>query len=417
MNVRRLVKPVALRALALTGDPAALLYRCEPADPFPAYDRIGRSPLRRSRIGPWVTGRHAVVSELLRDQRFGVDRRRFRSYVDPPPAHLKDGRPVPPRHESLLFVDPPDHTRLRRLVAPAFSPRALAELRAEIEKLADTLVDRLAADRGGDVVSRLALPLPVAVIARLLGVPDVDHDQFAVWGDELVGLLEPMPSPERLRRAREADADITAYFYDLVEERRRHPGDDTLSALIRAQAEGEALSDTELLAMANLFVIAGFETTVNLLGGGLCALLERPDQIALLREEPELIPNAVEELLRYASPVQATTRVALEPIDLGDRHLEPGAPVILLLGAANRDTEVFQAPHLLDVTRPNANRHLAFSKGAHHCLGAALARLEAEAAIRAFIERLDEFEVREARWKPSVVLRGLDRLEISCRPR
>lgn len=416
-RARRVVKPAALWALARTGDAGADVLCARRADPYPAYARARRRPLTRSRVGGWVTADHATAAAVLRDARFGVDQRRLAGGTGPPTSVLPDGRPVPPRHELLLLMDAPDHTRLRRLVAPAFSPRVVREVRAEVDQRAADLVGRLAADGGGDVVARLALPLPVAVISQLLGLPEADHGRIGRWGEAMGWLLEPGAPAERYRSARQADADLAAYFYEIVDERRLALGDDVLSRLLVAQDGGEVISDTELLAMAALVVVAGFETTVNLLANGLLTLLDAPDQLALLREQPDLAPNAVEELLRLVSPVQIVNRIALEPVELAGSRIEVGEQVLVLLAGANRDPSVFPDPDRLDLTRPNAADHLSFSKGAHHCLGAALARQEGEATFLAIAEQLTDIEVVARRWRPTRVLRGLEELTVRCRAR
>jgi cytochrome P450 len=361
----------------------------------------------------WVLTRYAEVHETLREARFSVDRRRaaiVQENLDRLPRLLlgEEGG-----LRSMLITDPPDHTRLRGLVSKAFTPRRVAGLRPRIEAIVDELCGRVARQGGMDVMADLAAPLPAIVIAELLGVPAEDHTRFKAWSTELVTLVgDAFGGPgERfesvLRR-------ILDYLRGVIAERRRDPRDDLISAMIAAQEERDALSDAELLATSNLLLLAGHETTTNLIGNGLLALLRHPAELERLRAEPECLRPGIEELLRYDSPVQATARVAREDLELGGARLAAGALVVCGIGAANRDPEVFPEPDRLDVARAD-NRHLSFGLGAHFCLGAPLARLEGEIAFRALLERFPALALGEGelRWRRNLFLRGLEALPVA----
>jgi cytochrome P450 len=381
------VRRAVVTALAAGGDPAArLMLPAARRDPYPSYDRIrAAGPFARTRMG-WYTARHEVVSAVLRspafshdfsvDPRFqtrGMSHRRAEDLVDP----------LGP--DSMLGTDPPDHTRLRRLVAAGFTPRSVQALRPRVEEIAHDLLR----DLDGpvvDVVPRYARVLPVLVICEVLGVPARDRERFTAWGDVLAVTLDATASSLAQRRGQRALRGLMAYFDDLFAERRASPGDDLVSRLLAVEEDGDQLTYRELLATCLLLLAAGFETTVNLLGNGAKALLAHPDQGALLREEPGRLPDAVEEVLRHDAPVQLTARLAVRDIEIAGRTVPQGSPVVTLLGGANRDPAVFARPDDFDVTRPNVRQHLAFAAGVHHCLGAALARLEGEIGFAALLE-------------------------------
>ena len=376
-------------------------------DPYPTYralrrkDPVHRSPL----LDTWVLARYQEVALVLRDDRFSVERERWRGAQAFTPA---------PRVASMLVVDPPYHTRLRRLVSRAFTPRTVERLRPRVEAIVDQALDRAAARGGMELIEDLAYPLPVTVIAELLGVPSEDWPRFRAWSAALVASLDPMSAREErvltaMLQAREA---LGAYLSEVIAVRRREPGEDLISSLLSVEESGQGLSHLELVVMANLLLVAGHETTVNLIGNGLLALLRHPEQLALLRERPEIIRSAVEELLRWDSPVQLTARVALEPVELGGRPVQPGDLLLALLGSANRDGEQFGDPDRLDLTR-DPNPHLAFGRGIHFCLGAPLARLEAQIAIQALVSRFPGLRLAGTpRRSPTITLRGLRRLPL-----
>jgi cytochrome P450 len=384
-------------------DPAVM------ADPYAYYRAMReRDPVHWNGVmRAWFLTRHADVSDLLRDDRFSADRTLSERYVPPPPDRMRPGR-------SMLVVDPPDHTRLRNLVNKAFTPRMVEQLRPRIESISAGLLDRL--DCGSevvDLVAELAYPLPVIVIAELLGVPARDREQFQAWSAVLVRGLDPFvdaATQDAVLNARDA---LIEYLRGIVAERRREPADDLITGLIAAEDAGDALSEGELVAMCNLLLVAGHETTVNLLGSGTVALLRHPDQLDRLRRDPALARTAVEELLRHTSPVQWTGRVALADLELGGRRISRHQSVVGILGAANRDPAVFADPDGLDLGR-DPNPHLAFGRGIHFCLGAPLARLEARIALPMLLERFPNLRLAgDPEPRPTWNLRGLARLPVA----
>ncbi|UCE87991.1 MAG: cytochrome P450 [Deltaproteobacteria bacterium] len=386
------------------------------ADPYAVYRRLReRDPIHRSRAAAgWVLSRHADILEVLRDERFSADDRNFERYPEMRARAIRDGLADPDRQETpvMLRSDPPDHTRLRGLVSKAFTPRAVEKLRPRIEAIAEELLDGLASRGAFDVIEDFAVPLPVTVIAEMLGIPTADRATFKRWSDILVGFLDPIasPGPEILR----ATADeLFEYVSRIAEERRAKPADDLLSALVLAEQEGDRLSEDELHGTVALLLAAGNETTTNLIGNGLLALLRHPGELARLRAAPELVDAAVEELLRYDSPVQFTARIALEDLDFHGRPFRRGQNAILALGAANRDPAVFEEPDRLDVGRTD-NAHISFSQGAHFCLGAQLARLEGRIAFAALLARFPNLRLGAGhlRWRRFTFLRGLAALPV-----
>jgi cytochrome P450 len=377
-------------------------------DPYPTYRALRRAdPVHRSLLmDTWVLTRYDDVSLVLRDQRLSVERERWKGF------QALDGRaPV----VSMLVVDPPYHTRLRGLVSRAFTPRTVERLRARVDAFVNDALDR-AQDRGGlELIDELAYPLPVTVIAEMLGVPPADWPRFRAWSRALVAGLDPLSpraggSAAAVLAAREA---LGRYLSEIVALRRVEPGEDLITALLLLDESGEGLTHVELVVMANLLLVAGHETTVNLIGNGVLALLRHPEQLAMLRERPELIRPAVEELLRFDSPVQLTARVALAPFQLGGQEIQAGDMLIALLGSANRDAAQFSDPDRLDLGR-EPNPHLSFSRGIHFCLGASLARLEAQVAIGALVSRFPRLRLQGAvRRSPTVTLRGIRRLPLS----
>jgi cytochrome P450 len=379
-------------------------------DPYPFYRRLRtRDPIHRSWAAyGWVVSRHRDVVEVLRDPRFSADDRNFSQYPRLRAQRIRDGLADPDREPApvMLRIDPPDHTRLRSLVSKAFTPRAVARLRPRIEEITATLLDGLAGRDGFDVVADFAVPLPVTVIAEMLGIPAEDRATFKRWSDVLVGFLDPVaaPAPAVMRTTVE---EFFAYVGRIAAERRARPADDLLSALVAAEDAGEKLSEEELHGTVALLLAAGNETTTNLIGNGLLALLRHPDELARLRGDPGLIERAGEELLRYDSPVQLTGRIAKEDVDFHGARFRAGQNVILLLGAANRDPEVFPDPDRLDLGRP-AQEHLSFGLGHHFCLGAPLARLEAHVALGELVRRFPRLRLADDRipWGRFSFLRG-----------
>ena len=377
-------------------------------DPYPHYrnlreaDPVHRSPF----LEMWVLTRYEDVARVLRDQRFSADRTKWDGF-----KAIEGFEPT----RSLLGLDPPDHTRLRTLVSKAFTPRMVEQLRPQAQAIVDEALDR-AADRGEmELIEELAYPLPVAVIARMLGVPREDWPQFREWSRVLVRSLDPVafPDPEQIAAVMAAQESLFEYLSPIVARRRLQPRDDLISALVAVEERGDALSERELLVMLNLLLVAGHETTVNLIGNGMLALLRHPDEMAMLRRRPELIESAVEELVRFDSPVQLTGRIAAEPCQLGGHEIRKGQLVLTLLGAANRDPDQFPDPDRLDLTR-DPNQHFSFGRGIHFCLGAPLARLEGRVAIGSLVGRFPRLELAgEPVRSETITLRGLTRLPLT----
>ena len=401
-------------ALAALADPAVL------PDPYPVLAGLREaSPFAQAGGALVVVGRHADCSAILRDPRSSSERNN--SLLAPPEVRAQ-------RAPSFLSLDPPDHTRLRRLVSKAFTPRAIARLEPRVHELSDELLTKAGPDRGGagqiEVVSQLAYPLPVRIISELLGVPPGDHARFAGWSASLAHSLQPQfiaADPAPARAAQQARLEFADYFRELIAARRRRPADDLLSELIRAEDEGQRLSEQELIATCVLLLVAGHETTVGLISNAILALLRHPDQLAALRADPGLAAGAVEETLRYDAPVQFTGRVARGGMQVGPVSAPDGAVLLLLLAATGRDPRVFADPDTFDIRRAAGN-HLAFAAGPHFCLGAPLARLEATIAVRALATRVagPELDPAGLAYKPNLNLRGPARLVLSfasIRPR
>ncbi|SFQ18472.1 Cytochrome P450 [Amycolatopsis arida] len=383
-------------------------------DPYPHYAELReRAPVHRHPFGFWVLSRYADMFALLRAG-LSVDLRHVSPDTLPDGRDSVTGAVEPVSGLSMLDVDPPDHTRLRRLVSKAFTPRAVAALEPEIEDLVDGALREIAGAGRVDLVEALSFPLPFTVISRMLGMPSTDHERLRELSGTLVRSLEPIVDTELARAVEAADAEIAAMTAEAIAWKRRHPADDLLTALIAAEDGGDVLSDDELVAQVVLLYLAGHETTVNLISGGVLALLRAPDQLALLRREPELAGNAVEELLRYDSPVQSSRRITLRPYEVDGREIPAGSFVMASLASANRD-EAFWGP---DAERPRLDRegarqHLSFGGGPHHCLGASLARLEGRVAIGRLVERFPRLELDgEVEWNGRINLRGPERLPI-----
>jgi hypothetical protein len=379
------------------------------ANPHPYYRTLReKDPFHRSRPADgWILSRYADVEAVLGDKSFSSDERNLRRWPRMSARHRRAGLPDPYEsgRASMLRSDPPDHTRLRTLVSKAFTPRAIERVRPTVEKYVEETLGRVQTRRKLELVGDFAAPLPVSVIAEMLGVPVADRDRFRHWSDETVRTLGDNTLDDR-RRAFAAMNELEAYLAAITEERRREPRDDLISALVRAEEAGDRLSRTELFMTCVLLLVAGNETTTKLIGNAVLALLEHPDQMELLRREPERIPGAVDELLRYDGPVQLTSRMVLEDREFRGHRLRRGQQLVLLLAGANRDPERFPDPDRLDVTRPDV-RHLAFSQGLHFCLGAQLARLEASLALEALVTRFPELR-RDGPvvWSDNTVLRG-----------
>jgi cytochrome P450 len=386
-------------------------------DPYPHYARLrSTDPMHLTSHGMYLASRHAEVSLALRDKRFGKDfversTRRYGPQIMEEPVFRSMSR-------WMLQQDPPDHARLRGLVVKAFTARRVEDMRPRIQQVVDQTLDRIVERGHMDLIEDFAFRLPVTIICDMLGIPE-DHREAFYTGSRNGGrLLDPVPlSPAEISEANAGHAMAQMYFQQLFELRRKSPGDDLTTQLVQAEEDGSKLSNEELTANIILLFGAGHETTVNLIGNGLLALHRNPDQLALLKANPALITNAIEEFLRYDSSVQMSGRVALEDIDdLGGRKIPKGETLLCLLGSANRDPAVYpDRPDRLDITRPNV-RPLSFGGGIHFCLGAQLARIEAEVAIATLLRRLPELQLDDAEnpeWRPTFVLRGLNRLPAS----
>lgn len=387
------------------------------SDPYPMYRRLReQDPVHYSRlIGGWVVSRYEDVASVLRDSRFSADDRNGLGYEKFRERQIKKGiiSADDPDAISMLRSDPPDHTRLRTLVSKGFTPRAIKRVQPRVEELVRAQIDAVKDSGQMDVMRDLAIPLPIIVIAELLGIPPEDHAQFKLWSDEVVRDIGISTSEDN-RVAARASRELGAYFQTIAETRRSQPRDDVLSALLRAEDEGDKLYWPEVVSTLLLLLVAGNETTTNLIGNSVLALLRNPEQLDRLRRDPTLIDNAVEELLRYDAPVQATSRRALEDLELGGRRIRRGQELILLIGAANRDPELFENPDELDLGRQE-NRHVSFGLGIHFCLGSALARYEARTAIGSLVERLPGIKLatNTPEFRPNAILRGLSSLPVS----
>ena len=381
-------------------------------DPYPIYADIRRrSPVHRSRLmNAWLFTRHADVDAILRDQRnFGSDPRNGKLTA------RQQAMLPPPQEFTLLFLDPPDQRRLRALVSKAFTSRAINALESRIRTITSSLLDDIADPGGFDLMAAVAQPLPVIVVAEMLGVPLQDRAQFKAWSVQRARLLEPTVNPHDRKIAQVATSGFDAYFRKIIAARRAQLRDDILSALVHAEEEGDQLTERETLNMLRLLLIAGNETTTNLIGNGMLALLRNPSQLQRLRQDPSLIPTAVEELLRYDSPVQATFRRALADCEVNGFKVRKRDSIVVLVGAANRDPDAFEDPDRLDVGRAN-RPHLSFGRGIHNCLGAALARLEGRIVFEMLLERFPEIGLtdKRPRFRNGVVLRGLQSLPLRC---
>jgi cytochrome P450 len=379
-------------------------------DPHSVYRRLrAEDPVRPAMVyrglRVWLVTRYAEAKALLADPRLSKDSRRALRLFPEGTA----GAHASSLSFHMLNSDPPDHTRLRKLVNKAFTARTVAGLRPRIEQITDGLLDEMAAAGSVDLVESFAFPLPIAVICDLLGIPDSDRDKFRAWSKPFVAA-----APEDVMRA--AHRKLTAYLTALVAAKRTAPADDLLSELVQVSDEGDRLSPDEVVSMAFLLLLAGHETTVNLIANSVLTLLHHPDQLTALRSDPSLLPNAVEEFLRFEGPINiATLRYTTEPVRVGDTEIPAGEFVMVSLLAANRDGDRFPEPDRPDITR-SAGGHLAFGHGIHYCLGAPLARLEAEIALGRLIGRFPTLELGSEpatlEWTVSTLIHGLDTLPV-----
>ncbi|MBA4496505.1 cytochrome P450 [Paenactinomyces guangxiensis] len=358
----------------------------------------------------WLITRYQDALAVLKDDRIIKNPRKVLN-TDKPNRVLAESDLLT---NHMLSSDPPDHTRLRSLVQKAFTPRMVEGLRGRIEEIAHTLLNDVQDKGKMNVIDDFAFPLPIIVICEMLGIPAEDRDKFREWSNAIISATN---QPDKMRQIQPQVQEFIDYLHDLITKRRQTPRDDLVSRLVHAESEGDQLTEKELFAMIFLLIIAGHETTVNLIGNGILALLEHPAQMEKLKQQPELIHSAVEEMLRYYSPVEiATNRWASEDIFLGGKKIPKGDMVLVMLGSANRDPEQFANPDQLDITREN-NRHIAFGLGIHYCLGAPLARLEGEIAIQTLLARMPDIQLAvnpaTLKWRPTFLMRGLEELPVT----
>ncbi|WP_131784485.1 cytochrome P450 [Protofrankia symbiont of Coriaria ruscifolia] len=382
------------------------------ADPYSRYDDLrDAGPLHMSAFGLHLATRYEDCVKILQSGDWGHDKEAEQLHPTIPASAFPD---------TFLWMEPPDHTRLRGLVTKGFTARRVAGLRPRIEELVNELIDA-ALDAGEfDFIETIAYPLPLTMICEILGVPAEDHTLVQKWSQALSRAFDPdvYMTPEALTARNEALPEFAGYFRQLVDERRQHPGDDLISSLAAVEDQGDRLTADELLGTCITLIIAGHETTVNLVGNGALALLHNLDQLDLLRRRPELIPRAVDELLRYDSPIHMNTRAAKRELVVGGRTFAPGEGVVALIACANRDPDAYDEPDRLDVTRfsgeQSVSRHLSFSLGHHYCLGAPLALLEMEIFLDTWVSRVGTAELltAEPTYKPNILIRGLANLPV-----
>ena len=394
------------------------------ADPYPSYHQLRIvDPVHwNPEIPSWDLTRYAEVEEVYRDRRMSVDR--MSVFSDRIPESMKQTMAPILRifNNMMLMSDPPKHTRLRSLANKAFTPRVVENMRVHIQAIADQLIHDLEKESNIDVIDDLAYPLPVRVICEMLGVASEDRDQFKKWTDDLALFLGDFRrAAEHVEVAQRSALDMIDYLGGIIRECRQHPREDLISALVAAEEEGEKFSEDELFSMFVLLQIGGHETTTNLIGNGMLALLQNPGEMQKLKDDPSLIETAVEEFLRFNSPIQTTSRFATEDMEIGGHRISEGDLIRLYIGAANRDPARFPEPDRLDITRQD-NRHVSLALGPHFCLGAALARLEGQIAIGTILRRLSgirlespfssESRLADFKWRNNPIFHGLESLPV-----
>lgn len=386
-------------------------------NPHPFYDRLRtEEPVHRTPLGFVVLTRYEDVANTLRNNDFSRD---IEVNANLPESPTRKFRRENERSKSMLNLDPPDHTRLRRLVSKSFTPSAIEKLRPRIQQLVD---DALAnAKRTGhlELVEELAFPVPFQVISDLLAMPTERGEELREWSQIITATLEPTTGVEELEKGQEAIAKMRPYLEEIIQHRRRNMGDDMLSSLIAVEEQGEKLNNDELMSFVILLYIAGHETTVNLIGNSVHALLTHPEQLDVMRRE-SCTPNMVDELLRFNGPVQHTIRTPLVdisiPVNGQEMLIKKGSLVLASLGAGNHDPSVFSNPHQLDFSRSNSNRHLAFAAGVHYCLGASLAKLETEVAVGTLVKTFKSIEFdTQPEWRDRLTIRGVSKFELNVK--
>lgn len=391
-------------------------------DPYAQYAQLRElDPVHLSPLELWVLFRYDDCFQLLRDPStsvqadvIGGDADEYRRQRLEMFEEVFPGR-EPQESKSMLFADPPDHTRMRKLVAKVFTPRRVEELRPTVQRLVDETLAPVAARGEMDLIGDLAFPLPFTVISEMLGMPDADRDQLRDWSGKMVKMLDPIMSQDDARDAMIAGEHMFGHVEEVIEWKRRNLANDLLSAMITAEEDGDTLTTEELVDNVGLLFVAGHETTVNLIGNGMLALLRHREQLERWQEDPALAVGAVDELLRYDSPVQFSRRIVTKPLQIGDITIEPDTFVMTCLGSANRDPAVFGPDaDAVDLTRPSASRLLSFGSGIHHCLGAALAKMEAQVALGTVVRRFPDVELttEQPTWNGRIVLRGVTDLPL-----
>lgn len=390
------------------------------ADPYPLYRELRElAPIHQSGFAPvWFLSRYEDSRAMLRDNRFGKSDGPLRRDGATPSALFGDQAAIDlpediGRNRSMLGMNPPDHTRVRGLVSRGFTPRRVESLRPAVEAMTENVLDSIPTATPVDVLSVLGFPLPVRVIGELVGVPAEDRDRFRPLVRAAATSLEPGTTPEQLRASIDALGEMREYFASLLATRRDEPADDLVSALIHAHDDEDKLTEDEVISTLILIFAAGFETTTNLIGNGLLTLLQHPDELSRLRGNPSLMPVAVEEVLRFQSPVQLDARVALEDADVAGVPIAEGSWVVTFLGGANRDPEVFDAPEVFSI-REREEQILSFASGIHYCLGASLARIEGQVVFEKLLDRFESIELVDSdpNWRNTLVLRGLNDLNV-----
>ncbi len=400
--VRNVVKPVVKRILLAwermeSGVSYDLTSNAFIEDPYRTYEQLRRKdPVHRMRlIEAWALTRYEDVQDVLIDHKRFTNAERNYDYM---------------QYRTFLDLDPPDHTRLRGLVSKAFTPRAVRELGPRIQGLVDELLDAVAGKSRIDLISDFAFPLPVIVIAEMLGVPAEDRARFREWSDDIALSVNPLLNSEQIERVQQATEELFDYFEGIIEQRRQAPQNDMISALLAAEEEGDRLTHEELLSTLMLLLVAGNETTRNLIGNGMLALLKNPAQLQRLRDRPELLDSAINELLRYDSPVQIDSRNAIDDVKIGGKRIAAGQRILAIVGAANRDPQVFANPDELDIGRDEVS-HLSFGRGIHYCLGSPLAILEGRMAFTSLLARFSSIRLAsDPVFKDQIVLRGVEAL-------
>jgi cytochrome P450 len=385
-------------------------------NPYAQYEALReQNAVHQSPLGPWTVLGYDDVLHILRDPELSVEDTNASLDLRNPMFEELLGDRAQRGQRGILNIDPPDHTRLRRLVSKAFTPNMVRSLRPRVQELVDALLAEMADAGDADLIRDLAFPLPFAVISELLGMPDSDRAQLRDWSHTMTATLDPIVTVEQVRAAIEASDHMLEHILAAIAWKRDNPGDDLLTALIAAEDDGDALSEEELLDQIVLLYIAGHETTVNLIGNGTYALLRNRAQLERWQADPELDTNAVEELLRFDSPVQFSRRIAVADMEVAGHAIPKGSYLMTCLGSANRDEAHWGADAAeLDLTRPGAAQHVSFGSGVHHCLGATLARVEGQVAMSSLIRRFPSLELATDTpdWNGRIILRGLDSLPL-----